>query len=641
MRPPELIHVLLVEDDAADAALTRALLAAARGVEFAVEWVKELEAALDSLRAREPGVILLDLGLAGASGLEALSAVRAAAPEVPVVVLTGQSGEELEAGALSEGAHDYLVKGGLDPVELRRALVFAVERRRRADLQLTESQQRLAAIFDASPEAIALESNERLIYVNPAFARLYGYDAPRDLIGLHIAATLAPESAEKILEMGRARLRGEAAPSSYEFTGLRRDGSRVEIAISISSARIAESSFIISIERDITQHRQLEAQFRQAQRMEAVGRLAGGIAHDFNNLLTAISGFGQLTLEALAPGDPLRRNLEEIGRASERAAELTRQLLAFSRQQILKARVIDLNAVVHETLVMLRRVIGEDVAVETELFADLGRMRADSGQLVQVLLNLAVNARDAMPQGGRLTLRTANRSLTGQEGNGVFEVRAGDYVVLEVEDTGSGMTPEILSHIFDPFFTTKEVGKGTGLGLSTVYGIVKQSGGYIWVESAPDAGARFHICFPRVDEAFERPAPVSAAAPTLARGEETVLVVEDEAAVRSLVRTILRSRGYRVLVAGNGREALERIAAHDGTIDLLLTDVVMPEMSGRELTGLVAARHPRIRVLYMSGYTTDVISEGGLLEPGVNFLQKPFGPELLGQTVRQLLNSSE
>jgi len=640
MQLPNLIHVLLVEDDAADATLTRALLAAARGVEFAVEWVKELEEALHSLRAREPGVILLDLGLAGVSGLEALSAVRAAAPEVPVVVLTGQTGEELEAGALREGAHDYLVKGGLDPVELRRALVFAVERRRRADLQLAESQQRLAAIFDASPEAIALELNERLIYVNPAFARLYGYDTPRELVGLHIAATLAPESIEKMLEMGRARLRGEAAPSSYEFTGLRRDGSRVEVAISISSARVGESDFIISIERDITQHRQLEAQLRQAQRMEAVGRLAGGIAHDFNNLLTAISGFGQLTLEALAAGDPLRHNLEEIRTAAARAAELTRQLLAFSRQQILKPRVIDLNGLVHETLEMLRRVIGEDVAIETELAADLGRLRADPGSVVQVLLNLAVNARDAMPQGGRLTLKTANRNLTGEEGKGGFAVLAGDYVALEVEDTGHGMTSEVLSHIFDPFFTTKEVGKGTGLGLSTVYGIVKQSGGYIWIESAPDCGARFRLCFPRVEEAIEQPVPASVAVAPVVHGEETVLVVEDEAAVRALVRTILRSRGFRVLVAGDGREALELIAAHEGTIDLLLTDVVMPEMSGRDLAEKVLALHPRIQVLYMSGYTTDIISEGGLLERGVNFLQKPFGPDLLGQTVRQLLDDA-
>ncbi len=640
MRPNDQIEVLYVEDSAADAALTRAQLAAARGVDFVVDWVQGLEEAVRRLQAGGPDVVLLDLGLAGVSDLGALQAVRAVAPDVPVVVLTGQTGEELEAAALRAGAHDFLVKAGTDPAELRRALVFAVERQRRSELQLAESRQQLAAIFDSSPEAIALESNERLVYVNPAFARLYGYDAPRELVGMHIVASLAPESVEKMLAMGRARLRGDAVPSSYEFTGLRRDGSRVEIAISISTARVGESDFIISIERDITQRRQLEAQLLQAQRMEAVGRLAGGIAHDFNNLLTAISGFGQLTLEALAVGDPLRHNLEEIRTAGERAAELTRQLLAFSRQQILKPKVIDPNGVVLETLEMLRRVIGEDIAIETELASDLGRMRADPGSVVQVLLNLAVNARDAMPQGGRLTLRTANRSLSGQEGKGGFAVVAGDYVALEVEDTGHGMTHEVLSHIFDPFFTTKEVGKGTGLGLSTVYGIVKQSGGYIWAESAPGCGARFRICFPRVEEAVEPPVPASTAAAPVMRGEETVLVVEDEAAVRALVRTILRSRGYRVLVAGNGREALERIAEHDGRIDLLLTDVVMPEMSGRELAELVVARQPGIRVLYMSGYTTDVISEGGLLEPGVNFLQKPFGPDLLGQTVRQLLDDA-
>jgi two-component system cell cycle sensor histidine kinase/response regulator CckA len=640
MESPDRIQVLLVEDSAEDAAMTRAQLAAARGVEFQVDWVKELDKALLRLHGRGPDVILLDLGLAGVTELGALAAVRAIAPAIPVVVLTGQTGDELEAAVLRAGAHDFLVKSQTDPSELRRALVFAVDHRRRLELQLAESQQQLAMIFDASPEAIALESNERLSYVNPAYARLYGYGHPGELVGLHVSTILAPESVERMLEMGRARVRGEAVPTSYEFTGLRRDGSRVEIAISISSAKVGERSFIISIERDITQHRQLEAQLRQSQRMEAVGRLAGGIAHDFNNLLTAISGFGQLTLEALPPEDPLRRNLEEIHRAADRAAGLTRQLLAFSRQQILKPRVLDLNGVVGETLEMLRRVIGEDIAIETDLAPDLGRIRADPGSMVQVLMNLAVNARDAMPQGGRLRLRTANQTLTSQEGAGAFEVRAGEYVALEIADTGTGMTPEILMHIFDPFFTTKEVGKGTGLGLSTVYGIVKQSGGYIWAKSEPGLGARFHLYLPRVDEAVEKSGPAVDLAAPVARGEETVLVVEDEAAVRALVRTILRSRGYQVLVAGNGREALERIADFEGTIDLLLTDVVMPEMSGRDLAELVVARHPEIQVLYMSGYTTDVISEGGLLEPGVNFLQKPFGPDLLGQTVRQLLDGA-
>ena len=493
----------------------------------------------------------------------------------------------------------------------------------------------MGAIFDASPEAIALESAERLVYVNPAFVRLYGYERPSDLIGRHIAVTLAPDDVEKVLEIGRARIRGEAAPPRYEFTGLRRDGSRVEIAAAISTARIGETAFIISIERDITRHRELEAQLRQGQRMEAVGRLAGGIAHDFNNLLTAITGFGQLTLEALAADDPLRRNLDEIRVAAERAAELTRQLLAFSRQQILQPRVIDLNAVLEQALEMLRRVIGEDVAIETLLAGDLGQIRADTGQVVQILLNLVVNARDAMPQGGRLTIRTSNQCLAAENGHG-FVVVPGAYVELEVVDNGIGMSDDVRARLFDPFFTTKEVGKGTGLGLSTVYGIVKQSGGYIWVESEPGLGARFRIYFPSVAAEVETQPPASVAPPQIVRGEETILVVEDESAVRALVRTVLRSRGYRVLVAGSGREALETIANYDGTIDLLFTDVVMPEMSGRDLARQVTARYPNIRVLFMSGYATDVIAEGGLLDAGVHFLQKPFGPELLSQTVRRI-----
>ncbi|MEO7795062.1 MAG: PAS domain S-box protein, partial [Thermoanaerobaculia bacterium] len=421
------IAVLLVEDNASDAEVARAQLVAAQTIAFEVEWVNGIESAVEFFRDHTADVILLDLGLEGVQGLGALSAFRAIAPQVPVVVLTGQVGEEMEAASLREGAHDFLVKGRALSGDLHRALRFAVERSRRSELQLTESQYRLAAIFDASPEAIVLEADEHLIYLNPAYARLYGYDSPSELLGKHISTTLAPESVSWMLEMGQARVRGEPVPSSYEFAGLRRDGSRFDVAISVSFARIAESSFIISIERDITQHRQLEAQLLQAQRMESVGRLAGGIAHDFNNLLTAISGFGHLTLEALPADDPLRSNLEEIRHAAERAATLTRQLLAFSRQQVLKPIVLDPNGVVREALAMLRRLIGEDISIDTQLAPDLGRMRADPGQVVQVLLNLAVNSRDAMPQGGRLTLRTLNCRLSGSEGAGKYNVQAGDY----------------------------------------------------------------------------------------------------------------------------------------------------------------------------------------------------------------------
>ena len=632
------ITVLLVEDTAADAALVQAQLAGGEGVAFEVTWVERLDAALVHLRERAPDVVLLDLGLEGTQGSEALVAVRTASPEIPVVVLTGQAGEEFESAALGGGAHDFLVKGATQPAGLRRSLRFAVERQRRENRLLVENQERLAAIFDASPEAIALESNEHLIYVNPAFARLYGYDSPDEIVSLHVSATIAPEEVERVTEMDRARLLGVPMPSTYEFTGLRRDGSRVELAVSVSSAVVGGRSYLLSIERDIARLRLLEAQLLQAQRMESVGRLAGGIAHDFNNLLTAISGFGQLTLEALPADDPLRGNLDEIRNAGERAASLTRQLLAFSRQQVLKPKVIDLNEVVMETLGILRRVIGEDIAIETQFAADLGRVRADPGQIGQVLLNLAVNARDAMSGGGRLTLRTENRHLTGQEGAGQYEVLPGDYVACEMIDTGSGIPPEVLSHVFDPFFTTKEVGKGTGLGLSTVYGIVKQSGGYIWARSDAGSGTSFLICFPRVEEAADAPAPIPQTAAPILRGEETILLVEDEPAVRKLVSTILRSRGYRVLVAGDGLEALQLLESHAGSVKLLLTDVVMPEMSGRELAERVLARTPEVRVVFMSGYTSEVVGAGDLLQPGVNYLQKPFGPESLAQMVRRLLD---
>ncbi len=384
----------------------------------------------------------------------------------------------------------------------------------------------------------------------------------------------------------------------------------------------------------------MEARLCQTQKLESLGVFAGGIAHDFNNLLTAISGFGQLTLEALDAGDPLRRNLDEIHIAAGRAAELTRQLLAFSRQQILQPRLLDLNSVLQEALVMLRRVIGEDVAIATVMAQDLGRIRADAGQVVQIVLNLAVNARDAMPQGGELTIRTSNRTLTAEDAGTGFDVAPGEYVELEVSDTGSGMSAAVLARVFDPFFTTKEVGKGTGLGLSTVYGIVKQSGGYIWAESELGFGARFRICFPRVEGPVEGNAMMNGGPAPVVRGDETILLVEDESAVRALIRTILRSRGYHVLVAGNGREALACLEHHAEAIDLLLTDVVMPGMGGRELAAEVSARYPQVRVLFMSGYATDVVAEGGWMDSGAHFLQKPFGPELLTQTVRQILEGS-
>jgi PAS domain S-box-containing protein len=383
-----------------------------------------------------------------------------------------------------------------------------------------------------------------------------------------------------------------------------------------------------------------QEQFRQAQKMEAVGRLAGGIAHDFNNLLTVIKASTGFLMEELDSADPRREDARQIAEAAERAARLTRQLLAFSRKQILDPRVLDLNTVVENLRPMLARLIGEDITIDARLAPRPGSIMADVGQLEQVLINLAVNARDAMPEGGRITIETAEVMLDEPYAADCAQrehctVVPGQYVMLAVSDTGAGMPPEVRSRVFEPFYTTKGAGKGTGLGLSTVYGIVKQSGGHVWVYSEAGEGTVFKLYFPRLEQAATAPLRRTGEFP--ARGSETVLLVEDEAAVRQLARRILERQGYRVLESNNGRDALARATAHEGRIDLILTDVVMPEMSGRALVERLSAVRPNAAIVYMSGYTDDDVLRRGMLEPGSMFIQKPFNPRALLRIVRDAL----
>ncbi len=380
-----------------------------------------------------------------------------------------------------------------------------------------------------------------------------------------------------------------------------------------------------------------EELLRLSQRMETVGRLASGLAHDFNNLLTAILGHCDILLHRLPAGDPARKGIEEIRVAGERAAGLTRQLLAYSRRQLMKPRVLDLNAGVTSMVPMLRRLIGEDIDLVARLSAGLGHVEADPTQIEQIIMNLVVNARDSMPRGGTVVVETSNAGLDEAFARVHPPTRPGRYVALIVSDTGTGMDKATLEHIFEPFFTTKQLGKGTGLGLATVYGIVKQSNGYIWVYSEPGIGSTFKIYLPRVDAEVSRDKK-SEPAPPLPRGSETVLLVEDDRTVRLLATEMLEMSGYTVLEAGDGREALEVVHRHGRPIDLLLTDVVMPQMSGRELAEGIAALHPRIRVLYMSGYTDGVIAHHGILDTGVAYLQKPFTTDALARKVRETLD---
>jgi PAS domain S-box-containing protein len=483
----------------------------------------------------------------------------------------------------------------------------------------------------------ALYAGARIAECNDAMARMYGYREARELVGTRLAdlhTVTDPANREQIRSFIRA---GYRVSDSETREHDREDRPRVFLNNVIGFIEDGHLVRVWGTQRDVTEQRHLEEQFRQSQKMEAVGQLAGGIAHDFNNLLTAILGNTQLLLRDLPPGDAKRSDVEEIRKASERAASLTRQLLAYSRRQMLQPEVLDLNVVVAEMDRMLRRLIGEHIALVTVLAPDLGRVRADPNQIEQVIVNLAVNARDAMPDGGKLTIETANITLDESFAQGHLGSVPGAYALLAVTDTGTGMDASVRAHLFEPFFTTKEVGKGTGLGLATVYGIVKQSGGYVSVYSEPGHGSSFKIYLPRIDATADIVTGPQKDGPT--RGTETVLVVEDEPAVLSLSQRALEAQGYLVLAAADPPAALRVVERHGGTIHLLLTDVVMPAMSGRELAERLVARRPGIRVLYMSGYPGDAVVQHGALPSGSAFLQKPFSPDGLARKVRDVLDA--
>jgi PAS domain S-box-containing protein len=472
---------------------------------------------------------------------------------------------------------------------------------------------------------------------NPALVTMFGYSSAAELTGRHLGS-LYSDAQQWFQTADYLRARKEFNDLTTDC--VRKDGAAIVARISGRSIpnEKAGGTFEIFIE-DVTETRILELQLRQAQKMEAIGRLAGGIAHDFNNLLMVISGYSEFLLERLGPDPRLRGPAQEIYNATERATSLTRQLLAFSRKQLLTPKVLDLNEIVAENLKMLTRMIGEDIDLVMVPGASLGAVRADPGQIDQVIMNLAVNARDAMPEGGKLTIETANVALNENFARTHSPITAGDYVMLAISDTGVGMDSETQTRIFEPFFTTKGA-KGTGLGLSTVYGVVKQSGGFIFVDSQPHRGTAFHVYFPRVDGREDAAtAQDYLGLPRVDRGQETILLVEDEIHLRRLARQYLENQGYKILEAEDGAAALQIVDGHKGTIDLLLTDVIMPGMNGRELARQISRLLPNIRVLYMSGYTENAIGHDGMLDPGINLLQKPFSLPSLKDRVREVLDS--
>ncbi len=528
---------------------------------------------------------------------------------------------------------------GMDVTDRKRA----EERYRSFIAQSSEGVSRLEI---DPPVPISLTEEEqvdrlyaggRIAECNDAMARMYGFGEASELLGTRLSDlhnVTDPANREQI----RAFIRAGYRVSDSETREHDREGRpRVFLNNVVGFVENGQLVRVWGTQRDVTEQRHLEEQFRQAQKMEAVGQLAGGIAHDFNNLLTAILGNTQLLLRELPPGDSMRGDVEEIRKASERAASLTRQLLAYSRRQMLQPEVLDLNVVMAEMDKMLRRLIGEHIDLVAVFAPDLGRVRADPNQIEQVIVNLAVNARDAMPDGGKLTIATANVDLDETFAQAHLGSVPGSYAMLAVTDTGVGMDATVRAHLFEPFFTTKEVGKGTGLGLATVYGIVKQSGGYISVYSEPGHGSSFKIYLPRIATPAEAPAGAPKGGP--APGSETVLVVEDEPAVLTLSRRALEAQGYVVLAASDADAALRVVERHGGMIHLLLTDVVMPGLSGRELADRLSAQRPGIRVLYMSGYPGDAVVQHGTLPLGSAFLQKPFSPDGLARKVRDVLDA--
>ena len=516
-----------------------------------------------------------------------------------------------------------------------------VTEREAREAQLREAHSLIAAALDATADGILIVDRAgAATSSNRRFAELWRI--PADLLATRdddrLLAYVLDQLADPELFIAKVRqLYADPGAESSDILDFK-DGRRFE-RHSLPQRIGDEVVGRVWSFRDVSERTSLERQLRQATKMEAVGRLAGGVAHDFNNLLTAITGYTELLLDDLAPEDPRRQDVEEIRKAADRAAALTRQLLAFSRRQVLQPKVLDLNVVVRSAEKLLRRVIGEQIRLELELEPTLRAVKADPNQLEQVIVNLAVNARDAMPEGGTLTIATAavvlEPSATATHGIPA----TGPFVQLTVRDTGHGMDAEVKQSIFEPFFTTKDTGKGTGLGLATVYGIVKQSGGFVWVESEPGRGATFRVCLPPTDQPIE-PNTEQGSADVVARGTEVVLVAEDEDAVRNVARQTLTRRGYTVLEAAGGQAALHAAAGHGGRIDLLLTDVVMPGMNGKQLADALTALRPGTRVLFMSGYTDDAIVRQGMLEPGIAFLQKPFTPDRLAQRVREVLDQT-
>jgi PAS domain S-box-containing protein len=639
------LRILILEDLPTDAELMERELKRG-GIEFEsvrVETEHDFVAALEAFR---PELILSDFRLPTFDGLSALRIAQERAPLIPFIVVTGSMNEETAVECMKAGAFDYVLKEHV--TRLFPAVIGALERGRilTEKLRAEEELRKLSRAVEQSPVSIIVTDIEgRIEYVNPKFTQLSGYRRAEVQGRNPRILKSGTTPAEEYGRLWETILAGDEWRG--EFQNQKKTGELYWERAAISPIRdpAGQITHFLAIKEDITErklaeaeHRRTQEQLVQAQKLESVGRLAGGVAHDFNNLLNVIQGYAELMLRAQSEDPRAQERIEQILKASRRAADLTRQLLAFSRRQILEPRVVDLTVLVADLEKMLRRLIGENILLKVIHQGQLGRIKADPGQIEQVLMNLAVNAQDAMPDGGSLTIELADADLARGHDAAHEDVAPGRYVVISMTDTGCGISPEVRSHMFEPFFTTKGLGKGTGLGLATVYGIVKQSGGHIWVDSREGAGTTFKVCFPSVDEPVSAPASAKKEGVPLGKGE-TVLLVEDDDTLRKLVCELLTGRGYSVHVAPTGIGALEAAAAYGTKVDLVVSDVIMPGMSGPEFVRILRRHYPRVKVLFISGYTDEALVAQGVLEPGVRLLLKPFTEVALLQAVRSAILS--
>jgi two-component system cell cycle sensor histidine kinase/response regulator CckA len=638
------LRILHLEDNLNDAALVQSTLES-EGIGCAITRIQTRADFVAALKRGSIDLIIADFSLPTFDGLAALEITQKQCPEIPFILVSGTLGEETAVVAMRSGAADYLLKDRL--TRLGQAVSHALEQsalrkeRESADEAMQQSEHKYRHLFESLSEAAFLidAKSRRILDANLCAEKLLGRTRT-EILGMNEAKLFPPNEARDYCgKLASAGTRGKGEP---EVEVQSKDGTTIPVRVSLSPIELYGRDLVLALMADITErieHRQLEEQFIQSQKMEVVGHLAGGVAHDFNNILSVIFGYADLMMQKLDSDNPLRKYAEEVRYAGDRAAALTRQLLVFSRKEALQPAVLDPNQLIKGLDKMLRRLINENDELTIELGEQIGRINADSGYFGQVLMNLVVNARDALPNGGRISIKTSNISLDENYAQKHSGVTPGEYVAVSVTDTGMGMTEEVKAQLFKPFFTTKPKDKGTGLGLATCQTIVSHSGGHIAVESEVGKGATFRIYFPQVDQPLVVPTgPATEGA--LAGGTETLLLVEDDPSLRNLALGVLQAHGYEVLRAIDGRDGLSLAFHHKGSpIRLVITDVVMPQMGGKVMADWLKTTLPEVKVLFTSGYTDDTIAHHGVLAPGAAFLPKPYTPTALAAKVREMIDA--